>query len=421
MIERYQTKAINDIFSDINKYKTWAKVEMAYLSSYVEYHNIAYDESINALKIGIKNLDWPKFINNTKKHEEVTRHDVIAFLQSLEDEFKDHTRLIHMGLTSSDIVDTALALLLKEAIDQIITQLTLLLKTLWRKAHQYKGVLCLGRTHGQAAESMSLGIKLLSHIAEISRSLTRINLAKEECLVGKFAGAVGVYAFNHPDIEKLALANLGLQEETIATQIVARDRYASLFMAMAILASSIERLGVELRLLMHGNIKELSEPFFTQQKGSSAMPHKKNPILCENICGLMRMVRSYILPALENQILWHERDISHSSVERIIIPDMFHLLDFALNRLILIIDNLVVNEEMMKKNLQEVSREISSQLMLSTLIKEGLGRQEAYEKVQHAVHNNSWPDINNEEIFKLSHETLLFNRVESILKNLLII
>lgn len=227
---------------------------------------------------------------------------------------------------------------------------------------------------------------------------------------------------------------MGLKAETVATQIVARDRYAYLFSVMAVLASSIERLCVELRLLMHGNIRELSEPFFAKQKGSSAMPHKKNPILCENLCGLMRMVRSYVIPALENQVLWHERDISHSSVERVILPDMFHVLDFALTRLILVIENLQVHENVMKENLEAVKDQLLSQNILAKLIENGLSRKEAYEMVQEAILKSdksiqesmaeagimkyvSLSDIKEMSHPSLKNESLLFEGVEKLLHN----
>jgi adenylosuccinate lyase len=432
MIDRYKTSIMTDIFSEENKYKTWFNVELAYLKAYVHYKKIDYKNSIEALEKGAKNLDWPAFVNTVKKHEETTRHDVIAFLQSLEYEFKEHARLIHMGLTSSDIVDTNMAILLGQAISEIEKKLGTFLNSLWHKAKQNEGVLCLGRTHGQAAETMSFGVKLLSHVAEIARSLTRLSVVKEECLVGKFSGAVGVYGFTDPMIEAMALEKLGLKAETVATQVVARDRYAALFAVMAVLAGSIERLCIELRLLMHGNIKEASEAFLVGQKGSSAMPHKKNPILCENICGLMRMVRSYVIPALENQALWHERDISHSSVERVILPDMFHILDFALTRLISVIENLQVHEKVMKENLEAVKDQLLSQVILTKLIDSGLSRKEAYEMVQEAILKSnksiqdslveagitkylSLSDINELSYASLKNESLLFERVEKIL------
>lgn len=385
MIPRYQTEAMRRLFDDTNKYQTWLAIEMACLEACERAQQKTDTGLVARLKQKACRIDWDDFHEAVVRYEQETHHDVIAFLKVLEDEFGDDARLLHLGLTSSDIVDTGWALIFKEASQKIEDNLGTLIKTLWKKAQTNRGVVCLGRTHGQAAEPTTFGIKLLSHLMELVRSFERLIQARKDCLVGKLSGAVGVYSLIDPQIEADALGALGLVPETIATQVVARDRLAAYVSQAAVLAGSIERLAVEIRLLMHGQVQEVSEPFYEKQKGSSAMPHKKNPILSENLTGLMRLVRSYALAALENQALWHERDISHSSVERVIIPDLFHVLDFALMRLNKLIDGLVVHKDRMRQNLAEVGDILCSQAVMAALIKKGLMRQEAYEIVQRAA------------------------------------
>lgn len=434
MIPRYQTKTMQAIFCDESKYKTWLLVEMAHLEAYLEHKKVPDDGLMDRLITRAQKIDWHKFIDEVEHHEQDTRHDVIAFLQTLEDTFGKDARLIHVGLTSSDIVDTAQAVLIGQASKELEHKLKHLITVLWRQAQKYRGVACLGRTHGQGAEPMTFGVKILSHLTELMRGYERLSLAKEACLVGKLSGAVGVYALTPPAIEQQALKKLGLKPEVVATQVVARDRHAALFSAMAVLAGSIERLAVEIRLLMHGQVKEISEPFFSKQKGSSAMPHKKNPILSENLTGLMRLVRAYAQASLENQALWHERDISHSSVERVIIPDLFHVMDFALSRLTNLMANLVVDETRMKKNLEAAGDGLQSQAVMLALIEKGLMRKAAYELVQTAALSGqkSFKDaltdagisehLSQEELIKIfsdtdtmRHEEVLFDRVACLM------
>ena len=296
----------------------------------------------------------------------------------------------------------------------------------------------LGRTHGQAAEPLSFGMKLLSHVAELVRGLERLKNAREKISVGKLSGAVGTYAYVHPSIEKQALLALGLRPETIATQVVARDRHAEFFCTLAIIAGSVERLAVELRLLAHGGLKEVAEPFAAGQKGSSADAHKKNPILTENISGLMRLMRAYAIAALEDQALWHERDISHSSVERVIAPDATSVLEFALTRLRGVVEGLVVDREAMARHLDEAGDHVYSQGVMLALIEKGMGRKEAYELVQKAAlagderfKNNLeqlgvMEKLNEAELSALctsrtflTHEALLFERVSEEAKTII--
>lgn len=385
MISRYQSSLMKHLWSDSHKYRTWFKVEQAYLKAYFEHHGRADRDLFSRLKQAQDRVDWLSFSKRVLAHEDLVKHDLIAFLQVLEEELGADARFVHHGLTSSDVVDTSLALILKESALLIEQALVTLLISLFNLAKRHRGLACLGRTHGQAAEVTSFAIKLLGHFCEIGRSHQRLQVAIKDIAVGKFSGAVGTFAYSHPEIEKNALAELGLSPETVATQVVARDRHAAYFTVLACLAGSLERLAVEIRLLMHGQVAEVSEAFSQGQKGSSAMPHKKNPIGSENISGLMRMLRSYALAALENQALWHERDISHSSVERIIGPDATSLIEFAIKRLGTIIDGLVINQQVMAANLAAAGNTIYSQGLMLALVDKGLMRQQAYELVQKAA------------------------------------
>lgn len=419
MIPRYQTEFMQELFSDEHKYYQWFLVEIAYLEAYLSQKT--HDEAlIERLTTKAKTIDWVEFAKKVAIAERETRHDVIAFLEVLELELGADVRMIHLGLTSSDVVDTAFSGILKAGGIEILKRLRELIGELTQKALENKGVSCLGRTHGQAAEPTTFGIKLLGHACELERSYKRISLAVKEISYGKLSGAVGVYAHTCPEVEKRALDNLGLDPETVATQVVARDRHAAFFTSLAVLAGSMERLAVEIRLLMHGEVREVKEAFLAKQKGSSAMPHKKNPILSENISGLMRLVRSYALSALENQALWHERDISHSSVERVIAPDCLNVLDFSLTRLSGVIKGLEVDAARMKENLNHHSETILSQAVMIALIKKGMMRKAAYELVQEAVLNNNLPSkldsfgFSEEELKELrktnENEEILFER-----------
>lgn len=430
MIPRYQSPALKELFSEPNKFKTWFKVEIAFLHAYFEHNAINDDGLLKRLESWQESVDWQQFALKVNDIEKETRHDVIAFLTALEYELKDDARLIHRGLTSSDIVDTAWGLLLKEAALEIEIKLKALIVSLWDKAVKHQGILILGRTHGQAAEPMTFGIKLLSHIAELTRGTQRFLLAKDSISVGKLSGAVGIYSFVPTAVEEAALKNLGLSPELIASQIVSRDRHAFFFSTLAVIAGSIERLALELRLLAHGGIREVSEPFINGQKGSSAMPHKKNPVLLENVCGLTRLIRSYAMAALEDQALWHERDISHSSVERVIIPDAISVLDFSLTRMRAVVEGLNIDRERMSENLKSVGNVVNSQALLNALVDKGLSRKSSYELVQRCAHSkkdfleslkdeglSQW--LNDEEITQLFNsfdpkkiEPILFLRVK---------
>lgn len=387
MIPRYQSTTMKDLWSDENKYQTWFKVELAFLKAYLREHNI-YDSTLLAkLCKWQAQVDWMAFARQVDVYEQECKHDVIAFLSTLESELGEDARLFHMGLTSSDVLDTGFALLLRQASCEIDGALQKLIKSLWRKAYEMRGVLCLGRTHGKAAEPMTFAIKLLSHCAALVRGAKLLRQAQKEISVGKFSGAIGIYTYVNSATEESALKALGLGRESVATQVVARDRHATFFCALAILGGSVERLALELRLLSHSGLQEASEPFLHGQKGSSAMPHKKNPILAENVTGLMRLLRSYAQAALEDQALWHERDISHSSVERVIAPDATSILEFALARLSFVIEELVVDKDRMAAHVTEVGEILYSQAVMLALVEKGMGRKDAYNLVQQAAHH----------------------------------
>lgn len=376
MIERYTRPAMGKIWSEENRYLAWLEVELAICGARACLGDIP-EAALNGIRAKAK-ID----ISRIREIEEVTRHDVIAFLTSLEEIIGPDARYIHQGCTSSDIVDTANALLVQQAGRIILADLDQLLLTLKRLAKKYKGALCMGRTHGMHAEPVSFGLKLAGFYAEFDRHKTRFEQALAQMATGKISGAVGTYTFTTPALEREALERLGLKPDTHSTQIVQRDRYAHFFCVLAILGGGIERLSLELRHLQRTEVGEAEEGFSRGQKGSSAMPHKKNPVSAENLCGIARVLRGNALAALENQALWHERDISHSSAERVIMPDSTILADYALARLAAILENLVVHPDQMRKNMDLSFGLYLSQQALNALLQTGMERQKAYEKIQ---------------------------------------
>jgi len=317
-----------------------------------------------------------------KQIEERTRHDVAAFVEHLGEMVGEDARYIHWGLTSSDLLDTTLALLLREAAEEILQGIDELREVIKEKAIRYRHTPMIGRTHGIHAEPITLGLKFLSWYEELGRARRRVERAKEGISYGKISGAVGTYAHLDPKIEQYVCDKLGLQPERVSTQIVPRDRHGEYFGALAILATSMERFALEIRHLQRTEVGEVQEPFGAGQKGSSAMPHKKNPVLSENLCGLARLVRSYAQAAWENIPLWHERDISHSSVERVIGPDATIVVDFMLHRLRGVVEGLVVNETKMEENLKLTRGLIFSERVMLELMGKGMIREEAYRTVQ---------------------------------------
>ena len=376
MIERYTRPEMGEIWTLKARYEAWLAVEVAVCEAWSQLGKVPA-EAVAVIKEKAA-IDVDRIL----AIEEVTRHDVIAFLTALEEKVGPEARYIHLGCTSSDIVDTAGALLLVRAGRLILADLDALLETLRAMCMRYKGVLCIGRSHGIHAEPTSFGLKMTGFYAEFVRHRQRVAAAVEDIRVGKISGAVGTYTIVTPEVEKIALDLLGLEVDPHSTQIVQRDRYAHFFTAIAIMAGGIDRLCTELRHLQRTEVLEVEEGFAKGQKGSSAMPHKKNPISAENMCGLARVMRANALASLEDQALWHERDISHSSVERIIMPDSTILADYTLNRLRRLVANLVVKPERMQENMDRSYGLFFSQRVLTALIDAGHPRQKSYEAVQ---------------------------------------
>lgn len=383
MIERYSRPEMSNIWTLQNRYQAWLDVEVAVCRAWSEMGRIPAEavENISA-KASID-------VDRILEIEEVTRHDVIAFLTSLEEKVGPDARYIHLGCTSSDIVDTANALLLVQAGELILKDMRALLQSIETLARRHKGQLCMGRTHGIHAEPTSFGLKMAGFYAEFSRHRERFAAAVENIRVGKISGAVGTYAHLSPELEAHACELLGLAADPVSTQIIQRDRHAHYFTSLALLGGGVERLCTELRHLQRTEVLEVEEGFARGQKGSSAMPHKKNPISAENLCGLSRLLRTNAMASMENMPLWHERDISHSSVERVIMPDSTILADYILNRLAGLLRNLRVIPENMARNLEGSYGLFYSQRVLVALLDLGLPRQKAYEMVQAAA-MRSW-------------------------------
>ncbi|MBT9164426.1 MAG: Adenylosuccinate lyase [candidate division WS2 bacterium] len=376
MIKRYTRPEMGKIWEDTYKYQKWLEVEIAVCEAQFELGNIL-EESLKIIK------ERASFdINRLEEIEQVVKHEVIAFLTAVGEAVGPEAKYIHMGLTSSDVIDTSLALQMKESAELIIKGLLVLKNVLREKAFQYKNTPCIGRTHGIHAEPMVLGLKFTLWYEDLKRCLIRVEQAKEIISFGKISGPIGTFSSISPEVEEIVCQKLGLKPEPVATQVVQRDRHAEFMLALALVASFLEKIALEIRHLQRTEVREVEEPFSYGQKGSSAMPHKKNPIGSENICGLARLVRSNAFASLENIALWHERDISHSSVERVIIPDSIILVDYMINRLTGILQNLIIHPERMLENLEVSFGLYNSQKILLALTDKGLSRERAYEIVQ---------------------------------------
>jgi adenylosuccinate lyase len=391
MIERYTRPEMGALWTLENKFRVWLEVEVAVCEAWRELGVIPEDD-MRAIR---EKADFE--LARILEIEETTRHDVIAFLTAVEEKVGPSARFIHLGCTSSDIVDTANGALLLRAGKIIMEGLDRLLGALKTLAKRHKGLLMIGRTHGIHAEPTSFGLKLTGFYAEFARHRERVQVAWEGVCVGKISGAVGGYAHLEPEVERLACERLGLTVDPFSTQIVQRDRHAAFFTSLALLAGGVERLCVELRHLQRTEVLEVEEGFGKGQKGSSAMPHKKNPISAENLTGLSRLVRTNALASMESMALWHERDISHSSVERVIMPDSTILIDYILNRLSGVLERLQVNADNMARNLMGSFGLFFSQRVLLGLIESGLDRQKAYVLVQNVAmrcweEKKSFPD-----------------------------
>jgi adenylosuccinate lyase len=376
MIPRYTRPEMAKIWTEQRKFETWLEIELLVCEALSELGEIP-SEAVREIR------EKSKFdVQQINEIEKVTKHDVIAFLTNVGESIGPLSKYLHYGLTSSDILDTSLALLLKEASEIILQDIHRFLEILKKKAFQHKETLMIGRSHGVHAEPITFGLKMALWYDEMKRNLIRMERAKEAVSVGKISGAVGTFAHIPPFVEEFVCRQLGLKPAPISTQIVQRDHHAEFFTTLAIIASSIEKFSVELRHLQRTEVLEVEEFFSKGQKGSSAMPHKRNPISAENLSGLARLVRSYSIAAMENIPLWHERDISHSSVERVIAPDATILIDYMLNRLTSIVENLIVYPENMKANLDKMGGLIFSEAILLLLTRKGLSREEAYGVVQ---------------------------------------
>ncbi len=376
MIPRYTRPEMANLWTEKRKYETWLLIELAVCDALAEVGEIPPEASRELRERATFQVER---INELEK---VTKHDVIAFLSNVGESIGPLSRYLHYGLTSSDILDTSFALLLREASDLILKDIERLLSVLKEKAFQYKETLMIGRTHGVHAEPITFGLKMALWYDEMKRNRFRMERAREAISVGKLSGAVGTFAHLPPSVEEAVCRRLGLKPAPISSQIVQRDHHAEFFMTLALIASSLEKFSVELRHLQRTEVLEAEEFFSKGQKGSSAMPHKRNPISAENLSGLARLVRSYSFAALENIPLWHERDISHSSVERVIGPDATILIDYMLHRFTSLIEHLIVYPEKMKANLEKTGGLIHSEAILLLLTKKGLSREEAYGVVQ---------------------------------------
>lgn len=376
MIQRYTRPVMGKLWEPENKFQKWLDVEIAACEAWAELAEIPVD----ALAVIKKKARFD--VKRIDEIEKVVKHDVIAFLTSVAENVGHESRFIHKGLTSSDIVDTALSLLMKEASDIIISDIKGLMPVLKKQAHKYKDTPAIGRSHGVHAEPMTFGLKFALWYEDMKRNLARMKRARDVISIGKLSGAVGTFSNIPPKIEEKVCRKLGLKPEPVATQVVQRDRHAEYLTTLSLIAASVEKIAVEIRHLQRTEVLEAEEPFSKGQKGSSAMPHKRNPVGCENISGLARIVRSNAMAALENIALWHERDISHSSVERVIIPDSTILVDYMLDRLKGILEGLHVYPERMKKNMERSFGLYNSQRVLLSLTGKGMLREDAYALVQ---------------------------------------
>ncbi|PYQ13587.1 MAG: adenylosuccinate lyase [Acidobacteria bacterium] len=376
MIPRYTRDEMGRIWSDAHRYEKWLEVELAVCDTLAESGQIPSEA---AARIRRKAAFDPERVLEI---ERTVQHDVIAFLTSVGEHVGPDSRFIHLGLTSSDVVDTANALLLKEAADLILAGIDRVREALKKRAFEHRRTPCVGRTHGIHAEPTTFGLKMAVFYAEFGRARERVMRAREAISVGKISGAVGTFAHLDPAVEEKVCAKLGLKPAPISSQVLQRDRFAEFVAALAILAASLEKVATEVRHLQRTEVGEAEEPFDAGQKGSSAMPHKRNPVACEQVCGLARVVKSHVMVALDNVALWHERDISHSSAERVIFPDGTILSDYMLHRLGGILERLEVHPEAMRKNLEATGGLIYSQEVLLALARKGATREEAYAWVQ---------------------------------------
>lgn len=376
MIDRYSREEMANIWTDQNRYEAWLEVEILACEAWSELGHIP-KEDVKKIRQNAK-VD----VKRAQEIEQETRHDVVAFTRQVSETLGDERKWVHYGLTSTDVVDTALSYVIKQANEIIEKDIERFIKVLEEKAKNYKYTLMMGRTHGVHAEPTTFGVKMALWYTEMKRNLKRFKEVRKEIEVGKMSGAVGTFANIPPEIEQYVCDHLGIDTASVSTQTLQRDRHAYYIATLALVATSLEKFAVEIRNLQKTETREVEEAFAKGQKGSSAMPHKRNPIGSENITGISRVIRGYITTAYENVPLWHERDISHSSAERIMLPDVTIALDYALNRFTNIVDRLTVFEDNMRNNIDKTFGLIFSQRVLLALINKGMVREEAYDKVQ---------------------------------------
>jgi adenylosuccinate lyase len=389
MVPRYSRKEMVEIWSDVSKYSIWLDIEI---------HALEGMEKVGIVPVGTAKIVKEKAKFDSKRIDEIEaeiKHDVLAFLTNISESVGPEARFIHQGMTSSDVLDTCLNVQLKRAGELLLKDMDLLLSSIKSQALKHKKTICVGRSHGIHAEPTTFGLKMLQAYAEFSRNKKRLELSVEEISSCAISGSVGTFANIDPSVEKYVAKALGLKVEPVSTQIIPRDRHAAFFSTLGIIASSVERLATEIRHLQRSEVLEVEEFFSSKQKGSSSMPHKRNPVLTENLTGLARVVRSSVMPALENITLWHERDISHSSVERFIGPDATITMDFALNRLNNVVENMVVYPDNMMKNLEKFNGLVFSQRVLLALTQKDISREDSYLMVQ----RNSMKVWNDEGTF----------------------
>lgn len=412
MIERYKIKEIDEIWSEENKVKLWLKIEVLTIEGF---------EKLGVLPKGISEKIKKKNIfitpSEVKEREKMTNHDVAAFVDVLEKKLGEEIApFVHFGLTSSDLLDTTIAIQMRDTLKIVLERLKILEEVLKNKIRENMGILIAGRTHGMFAEPMTLSHKFLSFLSEAKRNEKRLKEIIKEVSFGKISGSLGNYLHVPPEVELYVLKKLNLKAEPISTQIVPRDRHLLFVFGFVLIGNFLERIATEIRLLSRTEVGELSEPFSEGQKGSSSMPHKKNPVISERICGLARLLRGYFIPVLENTSLWHERDISHSSPERIVLQDASHIVVYMLNKMIFILENLLINRERIEENFKKNEKELFSQEFLYFFLKRGKKRSESYEFVREKIFEGKIP-VSVKDFEKLKEE--LYNKLIEIEKKLI--
>ena len=412
MLSRYSLSPMRELWTEETMYKKWLEVEIAVLKALEKLRRIpkgTAEKIAERIEIDVEDI---------KEKEKRIKHDLIAFLEHVEEQIGDLSRYFHKGLTSSDVKDTALSLILVEAGEILLNEIEDIKEILLRTAKKYRNAVMIGRTHGMHAEPITFGLKVLSWLSEFERNGERLKEAIENIRYGKISGAVGSYAHIPPEVEEEALSILGLKREKVSTQIIPRDRHAQYIFALSLIGTAVERIAVEIRNLQRTEIGEVEEPFHESQKGSSAMPHKRNPIVSERLCGLSRLLRSYVSVALENVPLWHERDLTHSSSERFLFSEATQILHYMLVKLKEILENLRVNEDNMLKNLDITKGLIYSESVLIGLMEKGVPRKKAYEIVQRDA-MRAWKEGRKLLEVLLEDEEVMRNLSEKELKELL--